>query len=748
MINLRNTKGFTLTEVMFVLVISVIVIGVIVSAWIFTYKTWTVESRRTMVRVDMLKALETIQSDIRLSSATYMSFYPSTSTTGEYTAVSMPIADTDSNGYYTLDSDGNIDWDRTVIYHIYNETDGTQTLRRTVFDPRDNSLDHDDLYQQLSDVISDGTGGTGSSTDTTFLRNLQDFTISTVPSKVEFYENSTDPVRVGRVVFGWARFGSGDHTIKFEVTGKNADSSGYGMGVDQIMITPAGGKRQAEYYNSSFAPSGSLSSNGKTVNRVYNPLWSNRNYLEYLSTQEGDYIEFTDYYDLWRESTFEHSSRTNTMMWNEEDRGKLVLPQDRQTGGEMIAWYAYQQAVDSVQGGHDVSRTVPRTFRTIIKNNVITADGDAIRVLFKSSTNNPFKIDAAYITRRNSADDGYPNQATGSDPVTTYHRHQQLFFKDTYDMDGDGSTTDMVPYLYIPANSEAWSEWIAFPLRRTDSSGTSLEYLISYHVPDLASTTFPTGWTYNSSNTNFKYWESSVTNAYYVASSGSYTTAGTPVWSGTASTYYYIYAVAEIDTWQKTGTVESDIFDTCLSSPSYNKLGWSESAPANTEITLKARSSASQFMTGATAWTSITGSTANPQSLSIGSGRYVQFQATLTAEPFWKQGSYTRTYAQYVDDQRALAAYQFPTNSSEYLVTGLYSTWLDDVTIDWPGDDKICVVSGYIARKDDYGQAKVTIDGRDIIKVLGVDLGVSEEFQDKQISETLSLEVEPRNTGR
>ena len=95
-----------------------------------------------------------------------------------------------------------------------------------------------------------------------------------------------------------------------------------------------------------------------------------------------------------------------------------------------------------------------------------------------------------------------------------------------------------------------------------------------------------------------------------------------------------------------------------------------------------------------------------------------------------------------------LSDWEFPTDSGEYLVTGAYSAWIDDVEIDWPGDDRICVVSGYIARKENYGQAKVTVDGRNLLEVLSVYMGISTDVQGLTVKEESSTEVKPRNTGK
>ncbi len=759
---ISDGRGFTLTEVMFVAVISVIVIGTILSAWIFTHKAWTIEGERTRLRVDMTKGMETVQDDIRLSSATYIVVYPADSVSGAYTAISMPVADTDAAGFYTLDAGGAIEWDRTVIYHIFTDDDGNKTLRRTVYDPRDNTMSDTDRYNQLAAVVSAGTGGVGSTTDTEFLENLDTFEVAPLPLTIDFYEDSEDPVRMGKVIFGWARMDAGDHTVRFEVTGKNDDSSGYAFGLDYLRIEPCGSRREAEYYNSSFAPSGALSSNGKTVNRVYDNTWSNDNYLEYQATAEDDYITITDYYDLWRESTFSDSSRNNTMFYEEEVRVKIELPEDRETGKEQIRWYASEQSGDTQQDGRDgyanpgaptSAPSEPLVIRTVIKNAFIDMDADAgekadlVRVKFKSSSSDALKIAKAYITRRDPivADDSNPEYYNGKvnlDPsgrdIDEYHMHQQLFFEDT-------STGDMLEGVTIEAGEEAWTVWTAFPLIVRDSDSTDLDYLVTYYADDV-------------SDSSCKYWQGTSYNTCYITGADYSTTelgraAGTPVWGSDYTIRYFsddICAVSDIDTWENEGTVESNIFDTAEASPVYNQIKWSEDRPAGTNIIMKTRSSEDQFMENATDWSLITGSGVNPHSLSISSDRYVQFMAQISTDPFWECSAGTLAYADYVDEQRNLAGapYTFPSRSGEYLVTGLYSAWIDDVEIDWPGEDRTCVLSGYIARKDDYGQVKVKVDGKDIFRVYRVDLEVSADFQDRTLEEASSVELEPRNTGR
>ena len=756
---LLDKKGFTITEVLFVAVVSLFVMATILSAWIFTNRTWSGEKYHTMMRVDMLKAIEYIKSDMRLSSSGYMSYYPKTS--GSYTAVSMPRADKDVNGFYNLDSDNKIDWDKTVVYHIIEDANGRH-LRRTVIDSWNSSLDEDARYEILEDVVNGSL--VGDSSKDLVKDNLDHFEILPLSPVIDFYADSSTAVEEKDVIFGYAKVASGDHDLRFTVIGKNGDSSGYAFGIDNVKIEPAGGNREAEYYNSSFASVGAISSNGKTITLVYDTVWNNDNYLEYAATEVADYLEFTDYYDLLRDSGFDDASLNNVLLVGSELYAKLELPEDRVAMlKEDIAWDAFDEAGDSTEEGQDGDLPgYPITVRTIVTNAKIDTEdmtalnpvrGDMVRVKFTSSSDNPLKIQAAYITRRNgqSGMDGLGNLSSGP-PIEEYHRHQQLFFMDVNDGDGDSNTSEILAEAYITQASHVWSEWIGFPLAVEDGSSNYYDYFITFCVPDLTGLSVD-GDTFSSSNSDVTYWDGSSTHTYYITS-GSYTTdllpaSGTPVWSGvyTVSTSDEIFVSTEIDTWKKTGSVESKIFNTQVSSPAYNGIKWSEDAPSGTEVLMKTRASSDSEMSGATAWSSITGSATNPHSLSLGAYQYVQYRAEISTVPYWEGTSSTLTYSAYVDAQSGGSnVYDFPKQSGEYVVTGADAAWIDDVEIDWPGANRICVIKGDIARKNNYGQVSVSFDGNDLVKVLEVDIGVSKEYEGRTFNEENTFQIESRNT--
>ncbi|MDD4956694.1 MAG: hypothetical protein PHH49_05450 [Candidatus Omnitrophica bacterium] len=762
-----DKKGITLAEIMFAAVISIMVVSTVVSVWIYTQRTWRGEIRHTSIRTDMIKAIERLRSDIRLSSGTYMTFYPSGGS--EFSAISMPLATTDSDGFFLRDGSDKISWSKTVIYHIVSET-GVDKLRRTVINSWDSALDATGRYSLLTNVVN-GTN-TGASHEDLIKKDLQAFEITTLSPVIDFYYDSSDPVKVRNVVFGYAKLSSGSHTVKFKVTGKNDDSTGYAFGLDTIKIEPAGYPREAEYYNSAGAPSGALSSGGSTLEKVSGSMWSNNNYLEYNATFIDDYIEITDGYDLVRESAFDNTTRNNTTKFDADVKIKLELPEDREDDKNMIAWSAYSQTGAASQDGADgYLPAYPIVIRTIVKNGYMDMAANAVRVRFKAPSSNPTRIDAAYLTRKtiqgtDTDPDGLANQDPSGLTVSEYHRHQRLFFSEEdndIDMNGDGDKLDILDYANIPSGGEIWSVWTAFPMVREDADGDPVDLLITVSIPDLSSVSFPSGWEgFDSSDCECREWTGSVCNSQYMrladigGGTGTYTNilqaAGTPDWSD--ATYVpvasnNVYFAMDIDTWDNEGTVESQVYDTTISSPSYSQIKWNGSTPSGTSIVMKARSSDNDDMQGASSWDTLTGTSTNPGSLGIGSGRYAQFQAVISTDMGWEWSGGTLSYVAYITEQAAATdPWEFPYRSGEPLVTGYDTAWLDDVEMTWAGEEQICVIKGDIVKEDDFGQVEVTVDSSALVRVLRVELSASAEVNGRVLTESNVLEVEPRNTGK
>ena len=205
----------------------------------------------------------------------------------------------------------------------------------------------------------------------------------------------------------------------------------------------------------------------------------------------------------------------------------------------------------------------------------------------------------------------------------------------------------------------------------------------------------------------------------------------------------HIYAQASLEIWSKEGAVTSRIYDTTLSAPNYDNIGWTESTDA--DISVSAGSSDDYQMAGAT-WDS--GSDINPHSLSIGSGRYAQFKAILSATPYWTCIDHSSVSVSDADYKDGTTTTCTEAGCIQPLIPAVNCPWIDNVSINWPGESKMCEISGYFMQKPDYGIIKLTVDGQELAKGLEFSITISEELQSKTYETSLTSEIEPRNTGR
>jgi type II secretory pathway pseudopilin PulG len=156
-----NTRsGMTFVEIMVSLGLFILLLGVSLSIWSFVYKTWAVENIRTKLRVNLEMAVENIKSELRLSSAEFISLYKPPSES-DYKAISFSLPTIGNDGFAVLQADGTIFWDRSVIYHVYENPPGSGTLelRRTEFtDNHDILINTSQREAQLSSVYTNGSG--------------------------------------------------------------------------------------------------------------------------------------------------------------------------------------------------------------------------------------------------------------------------------------------------------------------------------------------------------------------------------------------------------------------------------------------------------------------------------------------------------------------------------------------------------------------------------------------------------------
>ncbi len=670
--NLKNKPGFTLIEALFAVAVGVLFLAAVVSIWFYSTKSWKVQSVKTEIRFDIQDAMEKIKRDVQLADGGKILFYPSDASS--YTAISIPGATPDGDGLFSFDDEGNISWDKTIIYHLYENE-----LRRTVIDSF--NATEATRQEQLDDVVDAGEGGDDSETTTLFAADTTTLAIS--PTNPTFDGYGTEGLS-GNTTFGNVSLTSGNHTIQFKITDQNSSSDGFRLGLDHLSLAPSGSVREAEDLTVS-------TSTGQTIFPETGDLaWSGNYQLEYQAGALNNSITFQVYYDQWTESNFDNMTHSDTEVTG---TNPVLTVASRETQGMTPGWTATSQTgvsdADNNSSGTPDPAINGMTIRNIILGSSMAKAGQMVRLKFAASSTGTLVISEAYFGER-SADNFV-------DGTTT-----QLYFNNGTAGDGeDAGEVGAVGIggpagISIPPGEHAWTNWFIPVNDIADPSAT--DYLVSFVVDASAA------------NADESYWDAgSGTHSYMETGSTALDT-----WNSVTDLGYAedpsIHAVEEIGIWFASGTATSQIYDTTLSSPAYGQLSWSTENSGT--FSLKARSSDSSEMTDATDWASVTDHTSSPSSLSIGNGRFVQFQATLTAaEP----------YTAYPE--------------------------IDTVGIKWPGQTSVVQISGVYTKRPNYGIFSVFVDGVALTKALDITLTAVKEYQGTNYDYALSASIDCRNTS-
>ncbi len=592
---MRNSRrGFTIVEVLMGLALSATFLSAVMGAWYFSTKAFHEQNLKSQLRYNLSNAMEWLKEDVRLTNGSNILFYP----TGEsiYTSMSMPKATPDANGLYAL-SNSLISWDKTVIYHLYNNS-GTMELRRTVFNSYLSSTAA--RQAQLDSVVA--TGGNASAS-TRVLAQGDDITLGITPTSPTFDGYSSSLALSENTSFGSKQMAAGNHLLRFIVQGKNTASSGYKMGFDQIAFTPSGSGQEAEVLTVS-ASSGGASTLEDMTSFGSSGLWNGNYQLEYSSAAVNSYVEFQIYYDRWLESNFGDVTHSSSEV---NGNNPVVRVASRENQTLLSAWKA-----DSQTGVDDTDNTGfnNKTIRNIIDNTFITKGGQMVRFKFEASAaNGPLVIQEAHFGTRDS-----------TNPFDFAAAPTQLYFaNDTVgagETDGVGATgTTGSTSITIPQGEYVWSNWMTV----TIANPAPADYLMSIVIDATAG------------NGNEKMWDVGAGTSSYVLN-GTSTPTGT--WGAALySTSSALHALSDMAVWTSTGTVTSQIYDTQMASPSFGTLSWATNGSGT--YTFRVRSSANEDMSGAAAWAAAATYGSSPAALTTASARYVQWQATLaTASPY------------------------------------------------------------------------------------------------------------------
>jgi len=585
---LKSNGGFTLVESLISLSIGAMFLISVLSAWNYSTLIWKQENVQSGLRFHLESAMEKVKADVRLSDANKTLYYP-VSSGGPYSAISVPEATRDSNGFFTLSSD--ITWNTTAIYHVY-ANNGEQELRKTVYD----SFNSNDTARQtqLNNVVANG-GDAGNATTRTIAK----------ADTITFSINSSTPIFDGynaatklsaNTDFGNVLLAPGTHQIKFLVTGKNAASSGYRMGIDSIALSPSGGSQETEALT--------YTSVSPTIMEDMSALggWGGNYHVECQSPNGGS-ITFTTNYDQWLESNFANMTYPDPATAAVSGNNPYLTVKSREDQGLAPSWNITAQT----QGADAVPAALSnKSIRCVISGASISKPATMIRIKFLAGSA-PLTINSAYFGPRSGLTANY----TGS-PTQLYFNNGTV---QEGGSDGVGAVGAIGPTIIpIPAGEHAWSNWFSYSVAKPSPT----DFLVSMYV----SAGNASAWTDIVTPTN--------THSYQVdddhAAVSDWTSFTPQQLSPTG------YAVAEMAAWVSTGVATSQVYDTKMTSPNYSQLSWDPILPSGSSVSLKIRTSSNVTMSGASDWSTLTAYTSSPVSLGgLANLRYIQFQATLQA---------------------------------------------------------------------------------------------------------------------
>jgi len=703
-------KGLSLPEVVMACSIAVIVMTGIYMLTQFIYSTWKSERSKSYILGQLEVVMERVQKELRATDINKIVYYPASAV--NYSAISFPMAlDSDGDGFMEVDASNKIIWDETVIYHTYVNAQNKIELRRTVFNPR-TGLSDAQRQQQLDEVAQNGKPVAGTpeysnwdsinGTKTLLVSDSVILTMSPTLKQFDGYNSSTS--KSDNVTFGSVSLSAGDHYITFAATDKNSSSTGYKIGVDSFSVSPSGCAREAEE-TPVYGDGGASKVNEEMV--AYGS-WSGNRQLEYQAAGAGDYIAFSFYYDQWLETNFATSLPSYTVVEYDNRTGDGTEESGlndyvARLGGCGKSWEALSQTGASAKTSESVAVVSGDgvNFRNVILSSNIDIEGRAVKITFDNTQSSyPLAIDYAGMMARNSGPDGDASTA------------RQVTFNDA----GGGSS------IVIPAGMSRDSDWIDIV-----NFEKSRDYLLTFHVQPSLSYDM-TCWPTPTADTQ---------NDHSYILEGDAAAAQDATWSDNSPLAKdVIYSTESIDvSYFSYGTVTSQIYDTTLANPSYGTLTWNiaknnygnyGTGGLGANLIIKVRSNSDKDVLKASAdWTTalsintLSAATGSASVSGIGNGRYVQFQAQFFSQPTSGKADY------------------------------LKSCVLKNLSIKWPGGDKMVDVSGYFTRRPDYGIFSVKVDDEALTKGLEVKLDISENIGlNRTITKTLTVEAEPRNTGR
>ncbi|VGO12437.1 hypothetical protein PDESU_00989 [Pontiella desulfatans] len=683
----KRSQGFTLLEVIASASLLVMAMGMAITGYIFTLKNVNEADVQNDLDIDLQLAMEHLKRDLRLSSLDTIFYHPVGG--GPYQAISFPMAyDSTGDGIVERDEENKIIWDETIIYHI--RPGDPDKLVKTTFSPRDNTLTDAQRQEQLDKVVDSGSGsGTynGSNAKSKILfANLLDWEINPKAGRFDAYSST---VTRDRANLGYMLLDPGEHKITFTVVDKHSKSTGYNIGIDQLVVSGSASPREAEEQLPATSQTGASAIN----QYVTEGSWKGNRQLYFPASSIGSSFTLVMENDRWEETNF------SGLGYQAKDARveflDTISPSDFvvQLDGMDYTWEAEKQAgslpvsppVGLMQNW--VVRTLQKGADLADNGNWFAYNGRKCRLKFQSAENGNFRVTNVFI-----------GESAASEVAS---------------MDFDPATMTVVKFggsigsPTVGPGTSFFSDWIDFPISKDKN------YLVSYRIANNADKCQPAKWK--------DVWPNAAMTCQVITDAPSLVeVAKDPTWGDRSETRMDMDAIlglAAIEaSFPSNGTYSSQIFDTHLDKPTYGDITWNADVPSDSTIAFKVRSGSQPDLSDADDWetiTAFTGSCRVPGRWE----RYVQFQTLLQS-------------------------------SSD----GLYSPILRNVTIDWNGETQLVNIGGIFTKGPDYGTFEISVDGEPLRSALIIDLEIYDDVtlldgKRRRITSSLKTELTPRNSG-
>lgn len=718
--------GFTLTELMLATCIMVMAVAMASRLMIFTLRQTRLTDSQNKLDMDAQTAMENLKRDLRLTALDKMFFYSPNSASNSYTAMSWPLpADANKDGIVDLDSSNRVIWGEQVIYHVWSSS--PDELRRTRFTNRLSTITDAQRTTQLVYVVQNGTGvgcpyESSSATTDVLFANLFNWSINPVAGRVDCYDTTLgrqDLQFLGSVVVSTSL-----PQVSFTVMGKNTNSSGYNLGIDNIVLSQSETVREIETQTLVSVSSGATYTN---MDMSSYGTWGGgfQGYLAATATGKAFTISVPN--DRYEDSDFaNYLIASNATAYRDTTLKDYVVAINP---GFNYRWLAYSQMKfydenywyysTNIWAPYAIADAAPinilstngiisnACIRVLIRgddmeNAGISADAQNVYVYFYNVGTGPLEIRKAWISKVNTDPSG-------------------LATPDLLAITNSGSNLNMSALTFSGYQSNyvnwggTWTDYTTnFPIEKEQS------YMVSFFVA-----TNWNGYTsglYQFLTTNETV--NSLTNTWiWPGSNGaSLVTLTQEVWSTSlvGQTNGFIIATNAIvgvrfvyGSMASNGSFVSSAIDTHYDTPGYTSMTWNATSPPGTALSMYFRNATNENGLETTAWTSLG---ANPPAAISGNGRYCQYKAVFRSD------SWTT------------------------------SSMLKSVAINWPGAIRYNDLSLSYTKNTNCGICEVRVDGQPLRRAIGVSLEIFDNQApvfsgtNRTITSSLTTEIEPRNS--